>query len=415
MTDKIDFYHKWLGIPPEEQPADHYRLLGIKRFESDLDVITNAADRQMRHIKTFQNGPYSDESQQLLNEISAARVCLSKEAQKAEYDEALKKLEQPTETVSQDQPSHVEPSPDNEIEFVPTLKPRVTARRKRSSWKWSTLVAGLVSGVIAGLLLFMAMQDGTDDSKYNEPASIATTTGQDGINKPAKKKEISRENGLEGNEKPDGNAKPRQTGPGVIVWQDEGSKAIRMANVDGTNIRDIVSDESTGTGLAVDFTHGKVYWTRTGSGGSIQRADIDGSNIEDLVTTGLVTPLGITLDVAGGKMYWADQGPAKISRANLDGTDVEVLVTTGTIHPHDIGLDIESGKMYWTDSRTNKIQRANIDGTGLEDLITLSDTIGSPSPRGLAVDYINDKIYWCSQGYVRWTPIFGQPRGLFKV
>ena len=26
--EAIDPYHKWLGIPPHEQPANHYRLLG---------------------------------------------------------------------------------------------------------------------------------------------------------------------------------------------------------------------------------------------------------------------------------------------------------------------------------------------------------------------------------------------------
>lgn len=206
MTDTIDFYHKWLGISPEEQPADHYRLLGIKRFESDLDVITNAADRQMRHIKTFQSGPYSDESQQVLNKLSAARVCLLNETQKAEYDEALKKLEPSTKEVLQNEPSPEEsftdePSTGNDIEYVPTLKPRVIAHHKKSSQKWPILVTGLITGGIAGLLLFMAMQDSTDDSKYNEPTSIAATSGKDDINKPAKKKEVSRGNGLEGHKK----------------------------------------------------------------------------------------------------------------------------------------------------------------------------------------------------------------------
>ena len=39
----FDPYHKWLGIPPEQQPASHYRLLGIAEFESDADVIDTAA------------------------------------------------------------------------------------------------------------------------------------------------------------------------------------------------------------------------------------------------------------------------------------------------------------------------------------------------------------------------------------
>ena len=38
MSTLFDPYHKWLGIPPDQQPAHHYRLLGIGLFESDADV-----------------------------------------------------------------------------------------------------------------------------------------------------------------------------------------------------------------------------------------------------------------------------------------------------------------------------------------------------------------------------------------
>ena len=44
--DDYDVYHLWLGIPPEEQPPNHYRLLGVPAFEQNVEVIRNAADRQ---------------------------------------------------------------------------------------------------------------------------------------------------------------------------------------------------------------------------------------------------------------------------------------------------------------------------------------------------------------------------------
>ena len=49
----FDPYYEWLGIPPDEQPADRYRLLGIRRFESNLKVIENAAERQLLLLKSF--------------------------------------------------------------------------------------------------------------------------------------------------------------------------------------------------------------------------------------------------------------------------------------------------------------------------------------------------------------------------
>lgn len=87
----FDPYHRWLGIPPKDQPADHYRLLGIDRFESDPEVIRDGADRQMTHVRTYQLGEYSSLSQEVLNKLAAARVCLLNPETKAAYDARLRR------------------------------------------------------------------------------------------------------------------------------------------------------------------------------------------------------------------------------------------------------------------------------------------------------------------------------------
>jgi formylglycine-generating enzyme required for sulfatase activity len=91
MPQAFDPYHKWLGIPKDEQPPHHYRLLAIRVFEDDPDVIQAAADRQMAHLRTYQTGPNGALSQKLLNEVAAARVCLLNPARKTAYDEKLRK------------------------------------------------------------------------------------------------------------------------------------------------------------------------------------------------------------------------------------------------------------------------------------------------------------------------------------
>ena len=88
--ERFDPYHKWLGIGPEDQPPDHYRLLGISAFESDPDVIANASDRQMGHVRSFQLGEHLADTQRILNELAAARVCLLDPAKKAVYDANLR-------------------------------------------------------------------------------------------------------------------------------------------------------------------------------------------------------------------------------------------------------------------------------------------------------------------------------------
>lgn len=56
MAEHFDPYHKWLRIPPAEQPPHHYLLPGIAAFESDPDVIEHAADRQMAHVRSLAAG-----------------------------------------------------------------------------------------------------------------------------------------------------------------------------------------------------------------------------------------------------------------------------------------------------------------------------------------------------------------------
>ena len=115
-------------------------------------------------------------------------------------------------------------------------------------------------------------------------------------------------------------------------------------------------------------SRGKMYWTDVGTD-KIQRANLDGSQIEDLVTAGLDFPSGLALDAARGKMYWIDTGTNKIQRANLDGSQIEDLLSTELNFRQALALDLDGGKMYWTDEwTTRKIQRANLDGSQVEDL-----------------------------------------------
>lgn len=90
MSGTFDPYLTWLGIRDPRRPPHHYRLLGLEAFESDPDVIESAADRQMAHVRTFQAGKYSRQSQKLLNELSSAKICLLNPQKKAQYDARLK-------------------------------------------------------------------------------------------------------------------------------------------------------------------------------------------------------------------------------------------------------------------------------------------------------------------------------------
>lgn len=90
MSKPFDPYYTWLGIRPEEQPPNHYRLLALQPFEDNLDTIEHAADARMAHLRTLQTGQHSADCQRLLNEVATAKVCLLNPQRKAEYDKTLR-------------------------------------------------------------------------------------------------------------------------------------------------------------------------------------------------------------------------------------------------------------------------------------------------------------------------------------
>lgn len=90
MSSDFDPYYLWLGIPPQEQPPNHYRLLGIAAFESNASVIDSAASRQSTYLHSVAAGPQRQASQKLLTEIAGARRALLNAESKLAYDAELK-------------------------------------------------------------------------------------------------------------------------------------------------------------------------------------------------------------------------------------------------------------------------------------------------------------------------------------
>ena len=91
MADQFDPWQQWLGVSPKHQPADHYRLLGLSRFESDTDVIANAAERAAELVQHKAGEEHAAEAGQLLKAITEARTCLLDNKRKAAYDHVLKR------------------------------------------------------------------------------------------------------------------------------------------------------------------------------------------------------------------------------------------------------------------------------------------------------------------------------------
>ncbi len=182
VSTSADFnaYHQWLGIPPEEQPANYYRLLGMRAFENDPQVIANSADRHMAHLRTCQKGQHAALAQQLLNEVARARMTLLSADKKAAYDQQLRAAlsgaaarppaRAPLPVAKSVAPATA-PTPGgaaeedaNPLGFDPLAAGGETRRSKRKSSSLSPLLAaGGFTGLcaIAGVVGWVVLRDGS--------------------------------------------------------------------------------------------------------------------------------------------------------------------------------------------------------------------------------------------------------------
>lgn len=86
---EIDVYKEWLGIPEGVRPPDYYTLLRLVQFEDDVEKIRNNYRKLNGHVRKYATGQYLIRSQELLNELAKAMLCLTDPEGKREYDESL--------------------------------------------------------------------------------------------------------------------------------------------------------------------------------------------------------------------------------------------------------------------------------------------------------------------------------------
>jgi len=167
MSEHFDPYYEWLGIPPKNQPAHHYRLLGIELFEDNLNVIERAADRQMSHVRTFQTGKQALVAQRLLNELSAARLCLLQPDKKQEYDAALRRESQ----AAGSRPSAPAARP------AASAAPLADPNQSVPPWWWILeLCVGLVAILSLVVVISMLVNRGTPNGAKPSPAKPRGTS-----------------------------------------------------------------------------------------------------------------------------------------------------------------------------------------------------------------------------------------------
>ena len=128
-----------------------------------------------------------------------------------------------------------------------------------------------------------------------------------------------------------------------------GSGRVERSNLDGTARETLVSGIGNGSlsgpvGIGVDAAGGKVYWGYfdfLSGQGKVQRANLDGTNIENVVPLTSNGVDALILDLPNHKIYWTildfNVKFGAIQRADLDGSNIEQLPLTG-IFPGGIAI-----------------------------------------------------------------------------
>jgi len=172
--------------------------------------------------------------------------------------------------------------------------------------------------------------------------------------------------------------------------------ALRKVAPSGDGMETLIEVGSGLRGVAVDQAAGHMYFTLV-EPPSIQRCNLDGAGAKTLISTTevptLAFPFGIALDLSAGKMYWADLTAQQLWRANLDGSDPQPLHDTPI--SWNIALDKVNDKIYWSTALTGRhgeILRSNIDGSDIETVVSSTDVDFKPA--ALALDVAGGKIYW---------------------
>ena len=150
----------------------------------------------------------------------------------------------------------------------------------------------------------------------------------------------------------------------------------------------------------------RIYWANY-DGESLAYWNLDGGGGGGLDTRGATDgPMGMALDPAHGRIYWAnwnqngvENAGHTIGAANLDGSGE---VSTVPINPsfvngpHGLAIDPGAGKLYWPNFADNTIGFANLDGSAAGHLQTGTATLSGP--RGVAIDPATQRIYWANYG-----------------
>ncbi|KAM0255262.1 hypothetical protein ACHAQJ_005917 [Trichoderma viride] len=203
------------------------------------------------------------------------------------------------------------------------------------------------------------------------------------------------------------------------------SGEILQVSLDGKSQQVLVRNQSMPDGLDIDRESGRMFWTNMGipgkNDGVLCSANVDGTDIRTIVSAGSInTPKQLVVESLEKKIYFSDREGFSVFRCNFDGSNLELLIKNGDVENAEDREDISKwcvgiavaprlGKFYWTQkgpSKGNKgrIFCANIatpagqSAQSRDDIVCLLKDL--PEAIDLEVDEETNTIYWTDRGEI---------------
>lgn len=213
----------------------------------------------------------------------------------------------------------------------------------------------------------------------------------------------------------------------IIFYSDIKLNAIFSCNFNGNNFTKLIDEQSSVEGITWNSQANELFWTMS------KDAEIRSKRLNS-PTNPVNTILKLNSDVDKlraiatepclGMLYfsnWNKRSPT-ISRIFITGYGKENVITTNIVMPNALTLDLEEKLLFWADAKLDKLERCNYDG---RNRVILSQ---STPKHPFALTVFKQFIYWSDwllRGVLRTNKFSGndatfvasniahQPLGLF--
>ena len=88
--------------------------------------------------------------------------------------------------------------------------------------------------------------------------------------------------------------------------------------------------------------------------GIIERASMDGSDRKVIVSSGLLSPVSLTLDYSSQTLYWIDRD-GTLESSLTDGTGRTLLLSANTVLFNTFGMAYYSNRLFWTERKEDTV------------------------------------------------------------